>query len=224
MTIGVVVLAALAFAWLNPFRMSALHRATRAGDVRTVQVLLSHGADPDTTASVFGTDAYSQWTPLMWAAKESHPEIVRMLADAGADLERRDRYGRAPLFIASQWGCSECVQTLLDHGANPDVRTDAGEAPLHIAARRGDRHAVLHLLRAGADVNILDGSGATPLLALVTTSSPSLEVAHILVQSGADVDAARGNEMSVVGRVNQLADELDPELIALVRAASKRQR
>lgn len=54
-----------------------------------ITLLLDHGADPDQL------DPVSQRTTLHHAGV--HPEIVRLLAERGADLERLDEYGQPPV-------------------------------------------------------------------------------------------------------------------------------
>jgi hypothetical protein len=52
-----------------------LHRAAGAGELRAVQVLVEHGADPATIDPEF------QATPLQWAENFHHDEVVTWLAD-----------------------------------------------------------------------------------------------------------------------------------------------
>ena len=57
---------------------TALHIATRLGDVNSVNTLLQNGAKPDCVTS----DLY---TPLHIAAKEGQLEIAQILLDSGAN-------------------------------------------------------------------------------------------------------------------------------------------
>ncbi|EWY81635.1 hypothetical protein FOYG_15860 [Fusarium oxysporum NRRL 32931] len=60
-------------------------------------------------------------TVLQLAACESHPEVVRLLLEEGADANSADLDGRTPLMEAALWGRLENVELLLEHGANADL-------------------------------------------------------------------------------------------------------
>lgn len=75
---------------------TALHAAVLRGDLEAVEVLLAHGADPDPRLKrgTPGRRASEDWmlkaryvsaTPFWFAALFREPEIMRTLADAGAD-------------------------------------------------------------------------------------------------------------------------------------------
>jgi ankyrin repeat protein len=55
--------------------------ASRNGDVAAIKVLLDHKADPNLKEKLRGT------TAIMWAAEQSHPEAVKLLAASGADVK-----------------------------------------------------------------------------------------------------------------------------------------
>jgi uncharacterized protein len=55
--------------------------ASRNGDVAAIKVLLDHKADPNLKEKLRGT------TAIMWAAEQSHPEAVKLLAANGADVK-----------------------------------------------------------------------------------------------------------------------------------------
>jgi ankyrin repeat protein len=64
----------------------ALHLSAKRGDPRSVQWLLSHGADPNALWDHWGANV----TPLHLAASRGHEQVVRLLLDAGADPRIRD--------------------------------------------------------------------------------------------------------------------------------------
>ncbi|KGQ06145.1 Ankyrin-3 [Beauveria bassiana D1-5] len=57
-------------------------------------------------------------TALHIAARGQYPEIVRLLATKGANIDAQDISGYTPLMEAAFWGRLENVQILLDGGAN----------------------------------------------------------------------------------------------------------
>ena len=59
-------------------RQTALHIASRLGNVDNVVLLLQHGASPDAAT-------HDLYTALHIAAKEGHDEVVRILLEHGAN-------------------------------------------------------------------------------------------------------------------------------------------
>jgi uncharacterized protein len=72
------------------------------------------------------------WTPLHFAAQSLHPEAVRLLIDAGADIEARNNFGATPLFVAFANARNDdrgVIGLLLDAGADLDAENAAGISP-----------------------------------------------------------------------------------------------
>ncbi len=108
-----------------------LHYAAGAGCPKIVALLLRIGADPNVL------DAGNH-TPLYRLANEcaadTGPEIVRMLVDAGAEVNHCGGVTRAtPLHMAARRGHLGVAQALLDLGAALDARDTKGCTPLHRA-------------------------------------------------------------------------------------------
>ncbi|KAJ1474163.1 ankyrin repeat protein, partial [Baffinella frigidus] len=106
-------------------------------------------------------------TPLHSAVKASNVEVAKVLLDAGADIEARDKGGRTPLYLATSYGGDEAaVRMLVATGANTEVKDTipgSGSTPLHIAASRGLEGPARALLEGGADMEATDQSGRTPV-------------------------------------------------------------
>ena len=83
--------------------------AGASGSRATVEVLLAHGADVNT--SEFGD------TPLNAAVEGCSADIVRVLIEHGADINRRSKYD-PPLVRAALNGDMETAELLLAHGAD----------------------------------------------------------------------------------------------------------
>jgi ankyrin repeat protein len=91
---------------------------------------------------------------------------VKLLIDAGADVNVADKYGRTPLYWASRNGfngCAECVKYHIDAGADVNIADKDGETPLYWASHNGHTDSVKRLIDAGANVNNADNNGRTPL-------------------------------------------------------------
>ena len=111
-------------------------------------------------------------TALHWAA--ANPAKVRLLLDAGADVNAASQIGRTPLIVAaSANGSAEAVQLLLAKGAKVNVADDVGITPIAAAAIVDDGDVVKLLLDNGADVNLqaTTGQAATPLMGAATNGN-----------------------------------------------------
>jgi serine/threonine-protein phosphatase 6 regulatory ankyrin repeat subunit B len=102
-------------------------------------------------------------TPLHWAGHNGFVEIVRLLLDAGADIEADEIgcYGGKPLHFASEHE-PEVVRLLVERGADVNSR---------------------NVLPGG------DFEGATPLIMLAQQHNDCAECAEILIEAGADIGA-----------------------------------
>ena len=82
------------------------------GDVSTVRELIAGGAD----VNRYGPDE----TPLIAAARkgydDKHREVVRLLLDAGANINAKDMYGRTATQNAARKGLGAMVQYLMSRG------------------------------------------------------------------------------------------------------------
>lgn len=114
-------------------------------DERTVKSLTKLGLDID-AKNVDGM------TALMFGAHDAR--MVRLLIDAGADVNARSAVDRTPLLLACTFaGNLDSVQALLDGGARIDVADGRGWTPLIVAARTGDMAMLQRLLDSGVDIN-----------------------------------------------------------------------
>ncbi|MCY4506171.1 MAG: ankyrin repeat domain-containing protein [Acidobacteria bacterium] len=120
-------------------------------------------------------------TPLWVAARFREPEILRALAEYGADPSHQ-LGGETALMAAIQGGSNrgrfgiappdpeeearrrlESVTAALDAGADADARNANGDTVLHIAASRGLDDVVALLAERGAALDARNGNGQTPL-------------------------------------------------------------
>jgi ankyrin repeat protein len=87
-------------------------------------------------------------TPLQSAVAGGHLEITRLLLEAGASPNVRDRSGYTPLHAAAQNGHIEIVRSLIFGGANVEVVSEKNEKPLDMALK-SEHDEVVNLLKAG---------------------------------------------------------------------------
>ncbi|KAJ1644776.1 phosphate system positive regulatory protein pho81 [Coemansia asiatica] len=84
------------------------HVAARTGLVAILKLLLEHGAPVDVA------DKDLVWTPVFYAASEGNIECIRILIDAGCDVELVDENNRPAVYYAANEGHLESVDLLLD--------------------------------------------------------------------------------------------------------------
>ena len=87
--------------------------------------------------------------PLHRAMDNYDTEALRMLLEAGADVNARDKWGCTPLYKAAG-GDIATTRMLLEAGADVNARY-GDRTPLHEAADRGNVAATRMLLEAGAN-------------------------------------------------------------------------
>ncbi len=104
------------------------------------------------------------------AAEAGQAEMVRLLAECGAEIDARADWGGAPLFCVSaphgrepRPGDADVARALIDCGADVNGPGGRGGTPLHGASFRNNVFVARVLLERGADASLADERGETPL-------------------------------------------------------------
>jgi ankyrin repeat protein len=185
--------------------------AAMRGDRAAVRAALARKADVN-LAQIDGS------TALHWAVERDDLELADLLLRAGARVAARTREGIVPLQLAAINGSAPMLDRLLKAGADPNATlTPAGDTALMMAARTGKTDALRVLLESGGNVNVAESwGGTTPLMWAVSVGhgeaarteefvsgwltplmlaarQGDVEMARILVDARADVDAAAGD-------------------------------
>ncbi|MXX87972.1 MAG: hypothetical protein F4213_17470 [Boseongicola sp. SB0677_bin_26] len=163
-----------------------LFHDVRAGETARIREAMAAGADPDARAR-YGM------TPLLTAVQHRRLDVIRLLAEAGADRDA-PRLGDefTPLHLAAwqnhpdsvelllalgadatkrtwltpvDWAVSRpVIEALVNSGADPGARCPkTGQTPLHRRACTSLHEPMSALLDAGADRSARDLRGRTPL-------------------------------------------------------------
>ena len=160
----------------NPEGETPLMAVARTGKVDAAKLLLEAGADVNAKENFGGQSA------IMWAAAQSQPEMITLLASRGADVnahgvvrqwERKviteprpkdmNKGGFTPLLYAAREGCVKCVQALIAAKADLDLEDPDRVTPLNMALLNLHFEAAAELIKAGADVDKWDLYGRSPL-------------------------------------------------------------
>ncbi|HEX4277248.1 MAG TPA: ankyrin repeat domain-containing protein [Bryobacteraceae bacterium] len=72
-------------------------------------------------------------TALVFAAREGDLETVKILVEAGANVNQVTNYGWSALLTATQNKNYQIGKYLLDHGADPNIANNGGWRPLYLA-------------------------------------------------------------------------------------------
>jgi ankyrin repeat protein len=187
--------------------------ARRAGNSRTVQLLLAHGASATERNEVGGS-------PILAAAASGDVETVRLLLGAGAKpndfpKSKQPRAAdllagmRSPLMWAAYRNDVRMVGLLLDRGADPNQSTYFG-GPLSQACWSNSLQAAELLIARGANVHARDAvANFTPLHWAAGTESPGPQLVKLLLDNSAGPNAVGGEPVGALALVPQT-----PRLIA----------
>ncbi len=203
----------------QPDGTTALHWAVRRDDIATADALIKAGADVK-AANRYGV------TPMNLAATNGSAAMIRRLLDAGVDPNTANPGGETALMTAARSGRLDAVTLLLDRGANANAKdTVHAQTALMWAVLENHGDVVKLLIARGADINAhtnvtlpkgeyvparaggasgkgiirqralptADG-GMTPLLFAVRDGNT--EMAHLLLDRGADLNQSSGNHTS----------------------------
>lgn len=140
------------------YRNTPLMQAARSGDTATVELLLQAGSDVNRRNA-------GGMTALSWAACANHPEVVKLLLDAGAmvnipttscgaTVDGWCRTGSTELHIAALHGSTECIPLLLAAGADIEAQDMFGRTPFILSPLSLNTATVRALIDGGADINV----------------------------------------------------------------------
>ncbi|WVZ91129.1 hypothetical protein U9M48_037341 [Paspalum notatum var. saurae] len=99
-----------------------------------VKILLEHGADPNKVSNAF--------SPLALACCGYSLKCMKLLVEAGADVNFICPTGESILMVAVDGGSTDIVKFLLEAGADPNVADKDGQLPIMLAADHKHRELV----------------------------------------------------------------------------------
>ena len=96
-------------------------------------------------------------TPLVQAAEINRPDMVDLLLEHRADVEKAKRGGFTPLLVSAYRGNLKITEILLEKRADINKAASLGQTPLFMAAQNGHKEVVVTLLAAGPDKAVTTG-------------------------------------------------------------------
>ena len=169
-------------------------------------------------------------TPLIIAAMKGNEEVVEILLNFGADIDRKGNVivddkshgGVTALWCASYVDHYTIVKLLVEHGADINLPTDSGSTSLMPPCLNGNFEIVRYLVDHGASVNVVNDKKETcPMLASYTSQ---YKIVKYLFEKGASPEsinikyglwkAARdGHKDGVLDFLKDIGEDLVDEII-----------
>ena len=154
-----------------------LSTAAFYGSAKSLEKLLSAGADmnsphPRASNALISSVLKSQryWERLAKDEERSHPprnckqeECIKMLVEAGANVNAQTDSGDSALMKASANGYKECVSLFLEAGADVNIMNNIGDTALTVAAVRGNVTVAKCLLKANCCIKKISEMVHNPL-------------------------------------------------------------
>lgn len=149
--------------------------------ISRIKELLDNGAKPD----IKDLDGMSPISVCARDGLQVHLEIMKLLINAGADVNQRDNYGKSLIYQATYNTKIDIMKFLLSKNANINLKNNIGYTPLHLAVNLSDFDSLNLLLDHGADIDAKDNDGISPLSS--ATFINRIDIVKILVERGADI-------------------------------------
>ena len=193
-------------AWQDNEGWAPLHLAVIGGHPLTTKALLDAGMrrqGDDTQGMVLRQNSPRSSAALLFATKADFIEVVRILVQAGVDINHQDDQGETALHVAARFGHDECARIILAGSHTHKCKTELPEktygwTPLLIAAVDGNLGVIELLIEAGADLDRQDFSGWTAKehASLRGHINIAVRLAEVTAQADGDSDTSGSSSTS----------------------------
>ncbi|XP_064802200.1 B-cell lymphoma 3 protein homolog isoform X3 [Oncorhynchus masou masou] len=141
---------------------TTVHLCCEHGQQACLSVVLSHPS----ILTCLEVRNYEGLTPLHLAVQGGHKELVRMLLDAGADINAMQdiKSGHSPLIHAVENHNMDMVHFLIENDCNVNGQSYSGNTALHSACGRGQVDTARLLLKNRADSSVKNYHNDTPAM------------------------------------------------------------
>jgi ankyrin repeat protein len=189
---GFLALCSL-FAGVSVVDAARIHDAAKEDDLAVVQQEIDKDVNNINQEGPFGR------TALIVAAAQGHVDIVDLLLEQGADVNRADHIMRCTaLTEAARMGRVGVIERLLqDSNLNVNQADQFGRTALIHATHAGHIEIVGKLLQVSdIDLEHTHGDGVTALTEAVVCNHPG--IVGLLLENGADVNRADGSGVTAL--------------------------
>ncbi|KAJ5554058.1 hypothetical protein N7513_004017 [Penicillium frequentans] len=166
---------------------TALFKAGMSTDLKTIEVLIKAGADPNVLC-----ESTEEIEGVISNNRSFRPDLQIEMCDSKAGRGFTALHALCIMSDRTEKACSqpaECVKALIKAGANVHAMTSSGSTALHYAVK-SSIELIKPLLDAGADANTEDNAGQT---AMHFSSFFRDEAVPLLLESGkVDINKPRG--------------------------------
>lgn len=170
-----------------------LHKAVARDDLEAVSNLLD-----ELESGVIDAVDKLGYTSLMSAVYKGFVKMAKLLIKNNADVNCQTSSNKNALMVACFSGNLEMVRLLHDNSCRNNQTDNSGSTALHYAVDGGNCDIIRYLIGKGLKVDEKDNtSGWTPLMRLASTSG-NLNVAQVLLQNRANVNAVDSTHKSVL--------------------------
>ena len=180
---GIAILknAGIAIDQYNPQGYAPIHQATVFRRKASLEALLSLGVNTEQPVEGKGT------TALHLSARLGFNKIQKMLVEAGANIDARDKAGNTAVHYAARFNQAKSIKQQARDGLDINQQNYKLQTPVHVAIEAGAVGALRELTKARPDLSIRDLSGDQPLHSAIKHDRSS--DIRILLKAKADPNA-----------------------------------
>lgn len=143
---------------------TALHRAFKQKEqVRGVGLIHSIRQLLECPTLDLTIETKHQNTPLDFAARFNHPDLIPDLVHRGAKVNHKGHSDYTPMHWAANSGLTQCLHRLKDAGGDMHACSLTGVNLAHLAAGAGEFNCLELLKGCGVNLKATDAIGRTPL-------------------------------------------------------------
>jgi len=193
-------------------QLDKLFDAIYDGDIKAIKKL-SNKKLVNQSKTVGNSDGgtTSNWTPLMFASQQGKIDVVKILVQAGANINTVNSNGTNSFWLAADKSNNDIAIYLANKGANINTALNTNNySVLHIAAEEGNDQLMDFILKQkNIKLNQLTGQDGDEVNALfIAINKEHYSIAHKLLNAGINVNCANdeGYTPLMVAALRQQAD------------------